>query len=210
VKSWLIALAIVAAAAPARADDDVEIQRMRFVERGDDLLVTTSIAKLFDAHAYDMLDNGFASTVEIRIWVYPRGTTSGISEILIVRTIVYDLWDEEFTVKLCEVCKPRKVKKQAEAFKLLTELVDEPIAKLADMPEGEDDVFYLAMRLDLNPIDKKTLTEVRRWLSKGTGGGLDRGGAFFGSFVSVFVNPKIADADRVLRLRSQPFYRPRP
>jgi len=51
---------------------------------------------------------------------------------------------------------------------------------------------------------------VRRWLSQGTGGGLDRGGAFFGSFVSVFVNPKIAEADRVLRLRSQPFYRPKP
>jgi hypothetical protein len=51
---------------------------------------------------------------------------------------------------------------------------------------------------------------VRRWLSQGTGGGLDRGGVFFGSFVSVFVNPKIADADRVLRIRSQPFYRPKP
>ena len=127
-----------------------------------------------------------------------------------MRSIVYDLWDEDFTVKLCDICKPRKVKKQAEAFKLLTELVDEPIASLADMPEGEDNVFYLAMRLDLNPIDKKTLTEVRRWLSQGTGGGLDRGGAFFGSFVSVFVNPKIAEADRVMRLRSQPFYRPKP
>ena len=33
---------------------------------------------------------------------------------------------------------------------------------------------------------------------------------FFGSFVSVFYNPKIADADRVLRLRSQPFFRPPP
>jgi hypothetical protein len=54
------------------------------------------------------------------------------------------------------------------------------------------------------------MTEVRRWLSQGTGGGLDRGGVFFGSFVSVFVNTKIADADRVLRIRSQPFYRAAP
>jgi hypothetical protein len=28
--------------------------------------------------------------------------------------------------------------------------------------------------------------------------------------VSVFVNPKVAEADRVLRMRSQPFYRPLP
>jgi len=71
-------------------------------------------------------------------------------------------------------------------------------------------VFYLRVTVQLNPVDKRTLAEVRRWLSQGTGGGLDRGGVFFGSFVSVFVNPKIAEADRVLRLRSQPFYRPKP
>ena len=72
--------------------------------------------------------------------------------------------------------------------------------------------FYLkraesAQRRYLNAI--KTLTEVRRWLSQSSGG-IDRGGVFFGSFVSAFVNPKIAPADRVLRIRSQPFYRPKP
>jgi hypothetical protein len=71
-------------------------------------------------------------------------------------------------------------------------------------------VFVLKMVVELNPVSKETLAEVRRWLSQGNGGGLDRGGAFFGSFVSVFYNPKIADADRVLRIRSQPFYRPAP
>jgi hypothetical protein len=199
---------MLALAAPARADDDVQIQHMKFVERGDDLVVTTSIAQLFDAATYDALDNGFATTIELQIWVYPRGSTEPVAFQKLVRTIVYDIWDEEFTIKLCQTCKPRKVKKQAEAFKLLVHIDDEPVAKLVDLPAGEDNVFYLAMRLDLNPVDKKTLTEVRRWLSQGTGGGLDRNGAFFGSFVSVFVNPKIAEADRVLRIRSQPFYRP--
>jgi len=209
VRALLVA-ALVLSAAPAHADDDVVIQHMRFVERGEDLVVTATIAQLFDTHTYDALDNGFATTVEMQIWVYPRGSTDPIAYQKLVRSIVYDLWDEEFTVKLCSACKPRKVKKQAEAFKLLTHVDDEPVATLADIPTGEDNVFYLAMRLDLNPVDKKTLTEVRRWLSQGTGGGLDRGGAFFGSFVSVFVNPKIAEADRVLRMRSQPFYRPAP
>ena len=82
------------------------------------------------------------------------------------------------------------------------------IARLAGIPRK--DVFVLVMDIELNPVSKETLAQVRRWLSQGTGGGLDRGGAFFGSFVSVFVNPKIAEADRVLRIRSQPFYRPSP
>jgi hypothetical protein len=33
------------------------------------------------------------------------------------------------------------------------------------------------------------------------------GSSFFGSFVSVFVNPKIPVSDRTLKLRSQAFYR---
>jgi hypothetical protein len=76
------------------------------------------------------------------------------------------------------------------------------------MSVGEDAVYYIRIIAQLNPVEKETLTQVRRWLSQGNGGGLDRGGAFFGSFVSVFVNPKIAEADRVLRVRSQPFYLP--
>jgi hypothetical protein len=71
-------------------------------------------------------------------------------------------------------------------------------------------VFVLGMVVELNPVSQQTLAEVRRWLSLGTGGGLDHGGSFFGSFVSVFVNPKLPAADRVFRLRSQPFFRPKP
>jgi hypothetical protein len=83
-----------------------------------------------------------------------------------------------------------------------------PIARLDLLPYG--DVFSLRMTVLLNPVDKKTLAEVQRWLSQGTGGGLDRGGVFFGSFVSVFVHPKIDAADNVVELLSQPFYRPKP
>ena len=102
------------------------------------------------------------------------------------------------------------MKHQSEVLKLLTSIDDlVAVARLADIPY--DDVFFLKMTVMLNPVDKEMLAELQRWLSQGTGlGGLDRGGALFGSFVSVFVHPKIADADRVLRLQSQPFFRPKP
>ena len=206
----VVALAVLVVALPARADDDLpEVVRMRFIERGDDLTVTsTSLGKLFDADAFQALSSGFPSTVAIQTWVYPKDSTTPVAWITIARSVVYDLWDEVYTVRPCKVCKPVKVKSPAEALKILTSIDELPVAKLVDLPY--EDVYYLAIRADLNPVDKKTLTEVRRWLSQSTGGGLDRGGVFFGSFVSVFVNPKIAEADRVLRLRSQPFYRPKP
>jgi hypothetical protein len=208
-----IAAAVVALPpAPARAEDDKpEIQHMRFVERGDDLTASIlppgGIGRLFDAATYDALATGIASTVVIRILITPSDSNDPVAEQLIERSVVYDVWDEIYTLRLDQPggAKTFKVKYRAEALKWLTAIDDLPVARLAVLPV--DKVFVLKMVVELNPVSKETLAEVRRWLSQGASGGLDRGGAFFGSFVSVFYNPKIADADRVLRIRSQPFYR---
>jgi hypothetical protein len=214
----IVAAAIALGAAPARADDNddkPEIQRMRFVERGDDLTVSTlppptgGIGKLFDASNYEALGSGIESTVVIRIQITPQDSDDPVAEQLIRRSVVYDVWDEVYRLQLDERGGQKKfqVKYRAEALKWLVAIEDLPVARLAVLPVEK--VYVLKMVIELNPVSRETLAEVRRWLSQGTGGGLDRGGAFFGSFVSVFYNPKIADADRVLRIRSQPFYRPR-
>jgi hypothetical protein len=210
-----VAAAVLALATAASADDDKpEIQRMRFVENGDELQVSTlppgGIGKLFDTAAYEALSTGIPSTVVIRIQIAPQDSDAPVAEQLIQRSVVYDVWDEIYTLRLDQPGgrKTIKVKYRAEALKWLTAIEDLPIARLGVLPI--DQVFVLKMVVELNPVSKGTLAEIRRWLSQGNGGGLDRGGAFFGSFVSVFYNPKIADADRVLRIRSQPFYRPTP
>lgn len=208
------ALAVLALATAAHAEDDKPDERMRFVENGTYLTVSTlprgGIGKLFDTKAYEALKTGIASTVVIRIQITPVDSDTPVAEQLIRRQVVYDVWDENFSVQLEEPrgTKKFKVKPHAEALKWLTMIDDLPVARLDVLPYN--DVFVLKMVVELNPVSKETLAEVRRWLSQGNGGGLDRGGAFFGSFVSVFYNPKIADADRVIRLRSQPFYRPPP
>jgi hypothetical protein len=208
----LTALAALSFGAAAHADDDEPIQHdLRFIER-DGLLTIASVpnkgsplAKLFDLAAYNALASGFTSTVVIRIWIYPKNGTAPIAFVLYERKALYNLWDEVYELKLDG--RIVKEKRQADALKHLTSIEDLPVAKLSAVPVGQE--LLLAMQAELNPVSKETLAEVRRWLSQGTGGGLDRGGAFFGSFVSVFVNPKIPEADRVLRVRSQPFYRPK-
>ena len=207
-----LALAASVLAFTAAYADDRPIQHdVRFIER-DDLLTIASVpskgsplAKLFDIAAYNALASGFTSTVVIRTWIYPRNSTDPVAFALYERKVLYNLWDEVYELKLDG--RIVKEKRQADALKHLTSIEDLPVARLASLPIGQE--FLLAMQVELNPVSKETLAEVRRWLSQGTGGGLDRGGAFFGSFVSVFVNPKIPEADRVLRVRSQPFYRPR-
>lgn len=207
---------VVGLAGTAGADDDKpEPQHMRFVERGDELTVSTQppggIGSLFDASAYEALNTGIASTIVIRMQVTPRDSDTPVAEQLIKRSVVYDVWDEVYTLRLDQPggrATTLKVKYRADALKWLTAITDLPVARLSVLPVNQ--VFVLKMVVELNPVSQQTLAEVRRWLSQGNGGGLDRGGAFFGSFVSVFYNPKIAEADRVLRIRSQPFFRPPP
>jgi hypothetical protein len=210
VKAALIVLLAISAVAFADDDDKTEVHKFRFIERGTNLTATanpTPLAKLFDSAAYEALDSGFTSTVVIRIWIYPKGSTDPVAYVLLQRQVLYNLWDEVFELRI-DGRAPIKEKRQSEALKKLTAIDDLPVAPLKNLPFEQ--VFFLAMQVELNPVSKETLAEVRRWLSQGTGGGLDRGGAFFGSFVSVFVNPKIPEADRVVRIRSQPFYRPKP
>lgn len=210
--AWLAAAIVVAAAAvAARADDDAPLrQKMRFVEQGDRITVTATISKLFDSAAYEALGSGFESTVLVRMWVYRKGVAEPVAFGALERRAIYDMWDEVYELQLDgpDGRDKLKVKYRAEALKLLTAIEAVPIVALEDVPLETH--HYLVIVAELNPVSEETLAEVRRWLTKGSGGGLDRGGGLFGSLVSVFVNPKIADADRVLRLRSQPFYRPAP
>lgn len=210
MKCGRVVVLLVLIASIAAADDEPvpETVKMRFVERGTDLTTSVKIQRLFDADAYQKLASGFTATIVINTFVYPRDEKEPIAVRQIVRQVVYDLWDEDYVIRLDANAKPIKVKYQAEALKLLTSVDDMAIARLEQLPYG--DVFSLQMTALLNPVDKKTLAEVQRWLSQSTGGGLDRGGVFFGSFVSVFVHPKIADYEGVVELRSQPFYRPKP
>jgi hypothetical protein len=206
----LVATVLVLLAAPALGDDErPEFQRMKFVERGEALTVTAQLTKLFDNAAYNALESGFTSTVLIRIWITPRDSNEPVAFVALTRQVVYNLWDEEYVLRFDEPGGRRtfKEKRKSEALRQLTALDDVPIARLATLPY--ENIFLLSMEVELNPVSKETLAEVRRYLSQGTGS-FDRGGAFFGSFVSVFVNPKIPEADRVLRIRSQPFFRQKP
>jgi hypothetical protein len=202
-RALLALLFMMLALRSAAAEDGVEKQDMGFVEKGKTLYLSASMTRLFDARAFEKLDKGLAVTVVIRLWVYPEGKARQLGFVLLHRRCIYDLWDEIFT---CALTGPSgrqtyKVKFKSAALTLLTKLDQVPIADVYDGP------VVVAAIAELNPVSKETMAEVRRWLSQGSGGGLDRGGSFFGSFVSVFVNLKIPEADRVLRVRSQPYQR---
>ena len=72
--------------------------------------------------------------------------------------------------------------------------------------------YVVMARGDLNPISEDLLADVRRWLVQPAHGQrkLGAGDSFFGSFVSIFVNPHIEDSERQVRFQSQQFVLPSP
>ena len=69
--------------------------------------------------------------------------------------------------------------------------------------------YHVSLRADLNPISEELVSNLRRWLSHPSGRGRSGSGdSFFGSFVSVFVNPRVDDSERMVQIVSQSFSPP--
>lgn len=211
---WVLGLAVmVGVARPARAADGDEVVTVRlgFAERSGELVVGRLDlgAMLFDQRAYRRLEhNPLATLVVVRFYIYRAGETAPVSFRLVSARIVYDLWLEEYEVRIDSAHGRRSGRyvELAPAFRAIAELRDLPVANLDDIAIGPH--YYLAMVAELNPVSEETMAEVRRWLTRPAGATrLDRETSFFGSFVSIFVNARLPEAEHVLRARSQPFYR---
>jgi hypothetical protein len=183
-------------------------KKMSFAESKGKLVASTTFTGLFDRDAYLALSSGFPTTVVIRTYVYEKSKELPVSiEATSVR-VVYDLWDEVYLARIDGPSgrKNLKLETRLEVLRLLTQMRRFSVASLKQVRVGPH--YFLALVAELNPVNKKRLAEMRRWLTKSSSESrLDSSSSFFGSFVSVFVNPKLQNADRVVRLRSQPFYR---
>jgi len=208
---WLGSLlAMLGHAAPANADDD-DIQRRKFsfAERGGKLAVSGSFAEIFPRAAIRRLNSGFPTTVVLRVYVYRASNRDvPVSFVLATFRVVYDLWEEDYTVRTDGPLgrKSKKYSKRKDALTAITELDEFPLAPLTRIKKGPH--YIAALVIELNPVSKAMLAEMRRWLKRPAGAArLDSSSSFFGSFVSVFVNPKLQEADKVLKFQTQEFYR---
>jgi hypothetical protein len=201
-----VALALLAAP-EARAQQGPEVRAMRFAEKGPDLVLSGTFTDVFDRDLLEQLSSGFAQTVVVRAYVYRTGVDTSVWFAAATYRAVYAHWDEVYLVRLRDPAGERNLRfaSRAEALKAITTFGELPIAPLHAIPIGRN--HFVGLVVEVNPVAPELLAEVRRWLSRPRAGQVAGDASFFGSFVSVFVNPKLASADRTLRFRSQEFYR---
>ena len=170
--------------------------------------MSVGLQDLFGQPERERLKSGFATRVLVRAALEEASTGEPVAVAVQRAEIVYDIWDEKFGVRTSDGLgvERRAVAPSAdEAIWRATVLFELPMVDMARLRPGTE--YVLAVRGDLNPISEDLLIEVRRWLVQPARGQrrLGAGDSFFGSFVSIFVNPRIEDSERQVRFVSQPF-----
>jgi hypothetical protein len=198
-------LAAFAAVRPAGAEEVA--QRSFVVERSDSaLLVSVGFHDLFDEHGRQKLDSGFWNRVVVRVNTRAVGQDQPVA--LAARTcrVRREVWEELYEVQL-EDHTGRSTKRLGTAQQAIAHcaaLRRFPVAGMEALGQGRHTVEVIA---ELNPMSQELVEEVRRWIRspQGSQRRLGQGSNFFGSVVSIFVNPSIGRSDRMLMFRSQVF-----
>lgn len=204
-----VLLGVVTANASARPSDGPE-RAAKLDDDGRTLTLSVDYPDLFDPVQARRLDSGFATHVVARAWLFRDG--KGKPEALALRTfrVAYDLWDEVYLVEEHDESGTHTYRepKREGALRRITSLTRLSIAESGRVPEGVRHV--VAVLVEVNPVSPELLAQVRRWLTRPPEAHrfTDAGESFFGSFVSIFLNPRVGDAERVLRFRTSPFFRP--
>lgn len=198
------------AAASARAQDAAPLQRRTtgLHRHGGYLGASVGLQDLFGQEERQRLTSGFATRVLIRVYLHREGSSEPVAVSFQRSEIVYDIWDEKFRLRITRgpgADFHREVKTADEAIAETSAFWKFPVAELRRLQPGGR--YFLAFRADLNPISEELLSDVRRWLVQPARGQrrVGAGDSVFGSFVSIFVNPRIEDSERQVRFLSQTF-----
>ena len=150
------------------------------------------------------LRSGLPQTFVTRIYAYSASTQQPIAVAARSCRVVYDLWEERFRVQ-----RASELGDETFAVRTIQEVVDRclvarqlAIGTTADWQSSRGQRVYFAALVEFNPITPDTVQRIRRWLARPQRGRVDSD-SFFGSFVSLFVNRRIGEAERALRFQSQ-------
>lgn len=150
------------------------------------------------------LTRGTRQLMVMRVYAYLQSRERPIAITQTSCEVTYDVWEEEFRVQKADAANETTVR-----VATLEQVIDRclvvhdlRVGQPADWRAFQGRQVSFAAILEFNPMSRATVRRVRQWLSHPGGGRLE-GEAFFGSFVSIFINRNIGDAERTLRFESQ-------
>jgi hypothetical protein len=199
----LVALLAVAFAPLRAAADDPPLRRLGIGVSDAGLRATFSFRDVFGPSIRDKLRSGLPTRVLLQISLEREGKGKPVAYYAQTSQIVYDLWEETFYVTVEDEHGRRRARAQTleKAIDLAGVLWRVKVAGLAGLEPGS---YRLRVLAEVNPVSAEMVENIRRWLARPEGGGGSQGN-FFGSFVGIFVDRNIGEADKSVVFVSQWF-----
>lgn len=205
-RRFLAALAASPLLLLGAAPEALPRRKAEFTYSTRDLKIRVSIADMLrttDKQAMKMLDGGYPTHLVYDLAVYAKGARTPTAQTHVEISVQWDPWNQDYIVQTSIDGGSPSVRRHAlrsDAIKAATSLFV-VIAKLDDIPRGEDQVHYVHVVAQRNPIQSRTSS------SGGAARGQDRDLEMFSRWVGMFVRSR-PQADKVLEFRTHPFYVP--
>ena len=194
----LVVLLSLVLAAIAGAE---EVRTVRTSRSGDTLTVSFTVSDLLNESAEEELESGLPTRIALSIALRSESSAEGVRASIRTCEVTYDLWDEVFHVHIEDERQSKwyDATSRNDAIRLCTVVRDTKL-DVGGLPSGR---YVVAVVAELNPVSTAMLEGLRAWLRVPSTTG--EGQSFFGSFVAIFINRRMGEADRTIRFRSSPF-----
>lgn len=172
--------------------------------------ISVSAVDFLSRDVQHKLRSGLPQTIVLQAIAYKSPSKKPLAAYAHTCRVVFDIWDEVFHVERVTLHSQSSflMKSPHEIIKICLDLQRVRIGDPRVYRDKQGQDIYVALLVELNPLSEKTIERIRRWLVR-PGGNKGLGeDSFYGSFVSLFVNPRIGTADRSLRFRSQTMHVP--
>ena len=201
----MLALLALLLAPAAAVGQEVPERRVGLAQKSGRLVASFDVSGVVDAAARRRLRSGIPSQVVLRAYLVPEGSDDDQGLAAQTCRVAFDLWDEVFRVVVARSGSERRLdlRTEREVVSACARVQELPLARLPDIDPRR--TYRVAVLAELNPIDRRTLAAIRRWLAHPGGQSASERGGLFGSFASVFVNRRIGSAEKAVRFRSQRF-----
>ena len=198
---WAILLVVISGLLGVEAWAEAE-RSVRTTRTGDWLTVAFSVSDLLNEAAQEELESGLPTRIALRVALRPEGGSDAVRASIRTCEVTYDLWDEVFHVHLEDERQSKwyDATSRNDAIRLCTAVRDTRL-NVRGLAAGR---YVIAVVAELNPVSTQMLEGLRAWLRVPTGAG-GEGQSFFGSFVAIFINRRLGEADRTIQFRSAPF-----
>ena len=205
-RRWLGIVAVSPLLLLGAAPEALPRRKASFTFNSRDLKLRAVIPELLrttDKQAMTALDGGYPTRLVYDLGVYAKGARTPAAIVHLEVSVQWDPWNQDYIVQRSvggAAATVRRYALRADAIKAATS-VAVVIARLDQITRGQDQVYYVHVVAQRNPLQAKGAS------AGGSARGQDRDLEVFSRWVGMFVRAR-PKAEKVVEFRTHPFFVP--